>query len=124
MNFELNSPASIRNPSNSREGFSIMRMKKYWMSLMLSALSITWAQAADTQNGAKLYGQYCLSCHGTSGKGSIAGTPDFSRSNALLKSDGALFSSIKMGRGAMPGFLGILRERDLFDVIAYLRTQM
>ena len=39
-----------------------------------------------------------------------------------MRSDGALFTSIKVGRGAMPGFLGILRERDLFDVIAYLRT--
>lgn len=85
-------------------------------------LAMTAARAADTQNGAKLYAQYCLSCHGANGKGSFAGVPDFSRSNTLFRSDGALFASIRAGKGAMPGFLGILRERDLFDVIAYLRT--
>ena len=48
--------------------------------------------------------------------------PDFSRSNILFRPDTALFASVKAGKGAMPGFLGILRERELFDVIAYLRT--
>lgn len=80
------------------------------------------AYAADTQNGAKVYAQHCLSCHGPNGRGSAPGVPDFSRGNVLFRSDGAIFASIKAGKGAMPGYLGILRERDLFDVIAYLRT--
>lgn len=86
------------------------------------AASTATVHAADTQNGAKLYAQHCLSCHGPNGKGSFAGVPDFARSNTLFRSDGALFASIKTGKGAMPGYFGILRERDLFDVIAYLRT--
>lgn len=90
--------------------------------MVLIGLCATWARAADTQNGAKLYGQYCETCHGPNGRGQFAGAPDFSRTNVMMRSDGALFASIKVGRGAMPGFLGILRERDLFDVIAYLRT--
>ena len=100
----------------------MMRTARSWVALFLIALCVTRAHAADTQNGAKLYGQYCVSCHGPNGKGNFAGTPDFSRTNVMMRSDGALFASIKVGRGAMPGFLGILRERDLFDVIAYLRT--
>ena len=99
-----------------------MRIKRCLIALISMVLYTSWAQAADTQNGAKLYAQYCVSCHGTNGKGNIPGVPDFSRNNALFRSDGALFNSIKMGKGAMPGFLGILRERDLFDVIAYMRT--
>lgn len=82
----------------------------------------TVAYAADTQNGAKLYAQHCLSCHGPNGRGSAPGVPDFSRSNVLFRPDGAIYASIKAGKGAMPGYLGILRDRDLFDVIAYLRT--
>ena len=100
----------------------MMRTKRISAALILSALCATWTHAADTQNGAKLYGQYCETCHGPNGKGNFAGTPDFSRTNVMMRSDGALFTSIKVGKGAMPGFLGILRERDLFDVIAYLRT--
>jgi cytochrome c6 len=90
--------------------------------MILAAPLVTSVHAADTQNGAKLYAQYCASCHGPNGKGSFAGVPDFSRGNTLLRSDGALLATIKAGKGAMPGFLGILRERDLFDVIAYIRT--
>ena len=100
----------------------MMRTIRISAALVLIALCASWAHAADTQNGAKLYGQYCDSCHGPNGKGNFAGTPDFSRTNIMMRSDGALFTSIRAGRGAMPGFLGILRERDLFDVIAFLRT--
>ena len=99
-----------------------MRIRKCWIALISMALYIPWAQAADTQNGSKLYAQYCLSCHGADGKGSVPGAQDFSRSKVLFTSDKVLFNSIKAGKGAMPGFLGILRDRDLFDVIAYLRT--
>lgn len=99
-----------------------MRTKFFLAMLIPVLLGMVSARAADTQNGAKLYAQYCLSCHGANGKAGFAGVPDFSRSNILFRSDGALFASIRAGKGAMPGFLGILRERDLFDVIAYLRT--
>lgn len=102
-----------------------MRKLNYWVALIsTTALCVSGAWAADTQNGAKLYAQHCASCHGANGKSTVPGVPDFSRSNALFRSDGALFASIKAGKGAMPGFLGILRERDLFDVIAYLRTMI
>lgn len=100
----------------------MMGMKRRLTFVIAMSLWAASAQAADTQNGAKLYVQYCLSCHGPNGKGSFPGVPDFSRGNALFRSDGALFNSIKTGKGSMPGFLGILRERDLFDVIAYMRT--
>ena len=30
--------------------------------------------------------------------------------------------SIRQGRGAMPAYFGVLKDRDILDVIAYLRT--
>jgi len=33
-----------------------------------------------------------------------------------------LLNSVRMGRGAMPGFMGVIRDRDILDVIAYIRT--
>jgi cytochrome c6 len=97
---------------------------RWFIVLTLACVFVNCARAADTQNGSRLYGQYCLSCHGANGKGNFPGVPDFSRNNVMFRSDGALFSSIKTGKGSMPGFLGILRERELFDVIAYMRTMI
>lgn len=80
------------------------------------------ARSADTHKGAQLYATYCASCHGADGRGATPGTPDLARGPALLKPDAQIAERIKAGRGAMPAFFGILRERELFDVIAYLRT--
>jgi cytochrome c6 len=39
-----------------------------------------------------------------------------------MQPDPVLVQSIKAGRNAMPGFQGLLRDRDILDVIAYART--
>jgi cytochrome c6 len=31
-------------------------------------------------------------------------------------------SAIRNGKGTMPGYFGVLRDREILDVIAYLRT--
>jgi cytochrome c6 len=31
-------------------------------------------------------------------------------------------TTIRSGKGAMPGYFGVLREREILDVVAYLRT--
>jgi cytochrome c6 len=48
--------------------------------------------------------------------------PDFTRVDALLKPDMALVASIRAGRGAMPAYQGQLRDRDILDIVAHLRT--
>jgi len=40
----------------------------------------------------------------------------------LMKPDLALAATLRNGRGAMPAYAGLLRERDLLDLIAHLRT--
>jgi cytochrome c6 len=80
------------------------------------------AWGADTTNGAKLYVTYCASCHGRKGEGVMPGTPDFRRGIALMQPDSKLLARVQRGKNAMPGYLGILKERDILDVIAHLRT--
>ncbi len=80
------------------------------------------AFAADTANGSKLYRTHCASCHGERGEGAMPGSPNFRRGNALLVPDGVLLERIKRGRNGMPGYFGILKEREILDVIAHLRT--
>jgi cytochrome c6 len=80
------------------------------------------AQAGDTVRGAELYRRHCSACHGTSGRPLLPTAPDFTRPTSLLKPDLTLMDGIKRGKGAMPAYDGILREREILDVVTYLRT--
>ncbi len=52
----------------------------------------------------------------------LPSAPDLSRPTSLLKADPALLASIRSGRGAMPAYAGQLRDRDILDIVAHLRT--
>ena len=86
------------------------------------ALSAAGACAADIQRGGTLYSLHCAVCHGNNGTPVMPGTPNFRRMEGLMRPDMQLMISIRSGKGAMPGFFGVLREREILDVIAYLRT--
>ena len=80
------------------------------------------AWSGDVGQGADLYRRHCASCHGSGGRPVLPGAPDFTRPTALLKSDPALLRTIRDGRNAMPAFQGLLRDREILDVVAHLRT--
>lgn len=80
------------------------------------------AVAADLGRGAELYGRHCAGCHGGNGRPVLPGAPDLSRPTSLLRPDLALMASIRTGKGAMPGYAGQLRDREILDVVAHLRT--
>jgi cytochrome c6 len=86
------------------------------------AFSAANASAADIQRGATLYSMHCAMCHGNNGTPVLPGAPNFRRMERLMQPDMQLMASIRTGKGAMPGFFGVLREREILDVIAYLRT--
>jgi cytochrome c6 len=79
-------------------------------------------EAGDIANGSRLYGMFCMSCHGAGGKSVLPGAPNFSRGEALAKPDPILLASIKTGRVTMPAFSGVLSDREILDLISYLRT--
>lgn len=78
--------------------------------------------AADILNGQKVYAAHCVGCHGANGRSVMPIVPSFSRGERLLQPDTALLLSIRSGRNAMPGYMGILADREILDVIAFLRT--
>lgn len=80
------------------------------------------ALAADVIKGADLYRQHCVGCHGSNGRPQMPLAPDFSRPTALLKPDTTLLHSIRKGQGAMPGYQGQLRDREILDIVAHMRT--
>lgn len=80
------------------------------------------SQGADTNKGRQLYSANCAICHGQTGRSEMPGAPSFDRGDGLLRPDFTLLASIRSGKNAMPAFRGILADRDIMDVIAYLRT--
>ena len=78
--------------------------------------------AADVARGAQTYALHCAVCHGPAGQGVFPGTPKFNRGERLLQPDLQLVNTIRAGKNAMPPFNGVLRDREILDVVAYLRT--
>jgi cytochrome c6 len=79
-------------------------------------------QAADIVRGGQLYAQHCSACHGAGGLAVLPGAPSFARGERLMQPDPALLNSVKRGKGPMPGFLPILKDQEILDIIAYVRT--
>jgi cytochrome c6 len=86
------------------------------------ALAAHAAHAADIARGAQVYNTHCASCHGVNGVSVMPTAPNFARSERMLQPDFQLLAAIKAGRAAMPAYNGVLSDRDIYDVIAYMRT--
>jgi mono/diheme cytochrome c family protein len=92
--------------------------------------------AANAEEGKKLYGQYCASCHGQSGKGdgpaAAALNPkprDHTDKEYMSKlSDDDLMNVIKNGGASigksplMPPWGASLKDDQIKDVVAYVRS--
>ena len=92
------------------------------LAAALLALAAVPAGAADITHGATLYATHCAVCHGNNGSPVIPGAPNFRRMESLMRGDMQLLTAIRSGKGGMPGYFGVLRDREILDVIAYLRT--
>ena len=86
------------------------------------AIAVNTAQSASIKEGGSVYQRECAMCHGMSGMSSMAGAPNFKRGQGLMKPDVSLVEHLKNGKNACPSFLGILRDRQMYDVVAFIRT--
>ena len=94
------------------------------------------AHAADAEQGKKLYGQFCATCHGQSGKGDGPGAAalnpkprDHTDKEYMSQlSDDDLMKVIKNGGASigksplMPPWGASLKDDQIKDIIAYVRT--
>lgn len=80
------------------------------------------ASAANVMEGQRIFNQHCAGCHGFGGISAIPNAPNFARGERMMQPDVMLLQSIKQGKMTMPSFNGILRDQQILDVIAYLRT--
>jgi cytochrome c6 len=103
-----------------------MKWSLYVLKIALAVapmlLAFGEAQAGDTNKGKQLYGTHCAVCHGQNGRSVMPGAPNFDRGESLLRPDSALLLQIRSGKNACPAFRGMLADRDILDVIAFIRT--
>lgn len=92
------------------------------LALTLAAIVAAPAAAADLAKGGQVFALHCSVCHGPAGQGAFPGAPKFNRGERLLQSDLQLLATVRAGKNAMPPFNGVLKDREILDVIAYLRT--
>jgi mono/diheme cytochrome c family protein len=104
-----------------------------WAVVLSTALV---AYAADAEQGKKLYGQFCASCHGQSGKGdgpaAAALNPkprDHTDKEYMSKmSDEEMLKVIKNGGASvgksplMPPWGASLKDDQIQDIMAYIRS--
>lgn len=115
-------PQTRRWQSPGGDARATMRRLAGAMAALIAGVAAAPSPAADVVKGNQVYMMHCAACHGMSGVSVMPGAPNFARLERLLQPDAALLASIRNGRNAMPAYAGILTDREILDVIAYLRT--
>jgi cytochrome c6 len=90
--------------------------------MTLASAAVAPAQAADLANGARMFNARCAGCHGADGRSVNPAAPNLIGGVKTMQPDTTLMLRIKTGKGQCPPFLGILKDKDILDVIAHLRT--
>ena len=109
-----------------------------WRNLIVSGFLLLGYSnlLADTEQGKRLYRENCAPCHGESGKGDGLGSQslpvrpaDHTNSAAMRsRTDAFLREVIVKGGSAMglssfmPAWKGILKDNEIQDLVAYIRS--
>ena len=79
--------------------------------------------------GKNFWERECSTCHNSDGKGAGPGSKELNLEvvnlivhNTWDQPDGALYYKISIGRRPMPGFKKLLKEKERWDVINYMRS--
>ena len=105
-------------------------MKRLFSRVSLAVLLVSgmlWMCAsAQAQDAAATYKSKCVACHGADGKGSPMGVKlgvhDFSSADVQKQTDAQLTETITKGKGKMPAYEGKLKDPEIKDLVAYIRT--
>ena len=110
-------------------------IRRYVTPMLAVLLGATWvlsgAEAApDLANGKKVYADKCLRCHGINGKGdgpkadTLEKKPADYTDKAKMSqfTDAQLKQVVLEGKQPMPAYKGKMSDKELEDVLAYVRT--
>lgn len=87
------------------------------------------ADKKSISEGKTLYKQHCKLCHGKEGMGdgyqakNLEVNPsDLTLDDLDVQKDGELFYKIKTGQGEMHSYKVVLQEKDIWNLVNYIRT--
>lgn len=92
------------------------------MTLLTAGLFVAGAAAAQAQDAGATFKAKCAMCHGADGKGGKMGTRDFASPEVKKETDADLTTIITKGKGKMPAYGEKLKDTEIKDLVAYVRT--
>jgi len=75
----------------------------------------------DVDNGKRVFGMFCVACHGDSGMGGHGGGAPLNNASRDLK---LLVTTVTNGRNDMPSFRSVLPPEQIRDVSAYIADKL
>lgn len=90
-------------------------------AILMVGIMVSRSQAAGdpkAANGAAIYNQHCVKCHGAGGKGVENFTPDLTKAT----NRGGWLSIINNGKDTMPGFKNSLSAVQVKAVLGHINT--
>ncbi|HVN20704.1 MAG TPA: cytochrome c [Dongiaceae bacterium] len=91
------------------------------MSMVCGLIAVS-ASPAVAQDAAATFKSKCAMCHGADGKGGKMGTRDFASPEVKAETDAQLTDIITKGKGKMPAYGGKLKDTEIKDLVAYVRS--
>ena len=96
------------------------------VTLLACGLIAVCSSSAVAQDAAATYKAKCAMCHGPDGKGSATGVKmgvhDFTSDDVQKQTDVQLSLIITKGKGKMPAYDGKLKDSEIKDLVAYIRS--
>lgn len=97
-----------------------------WIACLSLAPLLLLTAGVEAQDGAATYKSKCVVCHGADGKGSPMGVKlgarDLTSPEVQQQTDAQLTEVITKGKGKMPGFEERLKDTEIKDLVAFVRT--
>ncbi len=97
-------------------------MKHVLLALLACGLLAVCTSAAVAQDAAATYKAKCAMCHGPDGKGGKMGTRDFASPEVKAETDAQLTEIMTKGKGKMPAYDGKLKDTEIKDLVAHVRS--
>jgi cytochrome c6 len=94
--------------------------------LLTCGVIAVFSTSAAAQDAAATYKAKCALCHGADGKGTPTGLKmgahDFTSPDVQKETDAELTDTITKGKGKMPPYTGKLKDSEIKDLVAYIRS--
>jgi cytochrome c6 len=113
----------VREILLGRKNVKLLSLRLCQAMLLACGVMAVCSCSAAAQDAAATYRAKCAVCHGADGKGGKMGTKDFASPDIQGMTDAQLAEVITKGKAPkMPAFGDKLKDSDIKDLVAYIRT--